>query len=138
MAELKGSFQQHLAVQRISLCADILSKKGLTSYLGITAHFFGQKDHKRHHVTLAVQRFLYPHIGGYVRKVVQKVLAEWNIPLANVLAILTDNGLKYAQTFQSSFVESEDDKGNGDQEEKDAYEKEKGDREDKDVEESAT
>lgn len=34
-------------------------------------------------------------------------------------------------------MESEDDKGNGDQKE-DAYEKEKGDREDKDVEESAT
>ena len=43
MEELKGSIQQHLlAAQRISLCADIWSKKGLTSsYLGITAHFFG-------------------------------------------------------------------------------------------------
>ena len=42
------------------------------------------------------------------------------------------------KAFHFSFVESEDDKGNSDQEEKDAYEKEKGDREDKDVEESAT
>jgi len=44
------------------------------------------------------------------------------------------------KTFRSSFVESEDDQddtGSGDQEEKDAYEKEKGDtEEDKDVEES--
>ena len=56
MEELKGSIQQHLlAAQRISLCADVWSKKGLTSsYLGITAHFFGRKDHQRHHVPLAV------------------------------------------------------------------------------------
>ena len=66
----------------------------------ITAHFFGQKDHKRHHVTLAVRRFLHPHIGEYVWKVVQEVLAEWNIPLANVFAILTENGLKYAQSMR--------------------------------------
>jgi len=66
---------------------------------------------------------------------------EWNIPLANFFVILTDNGSNMLKAFHSSFVESEDDqddKGSGDQEEKDAYENERGDtEEDKDVEESA-
>jgi len=86
MAELKGNIQQHLlAVQWISLCADVWSKEGLTSsYLGITAYFFGRKDHKQHHVTLVVQRFLHPHTGECVWEVVQEVLAEWNIPLSKV------------------------------------------------------
>ena len=56
-------------------------------------------------------------------------------------AILTDNGSNMLKAFHSSFVESEDDqddKGSGDQEEKDAYEKERGNtEEDKDMEESA-
>jgi len=79
-----------------------------------------------------------------VREVVQEVLVEWNIPLAKVFAILTDNGSNMLKAFHSSFVESEDDqddqddKGSGDREEKDVYEKEQGDvEEDKDVEESA-
>jgi len=95
-----------------------------------TAHFVGPKDHKWNHVTLAVRRFLHPHTGKRVREVVQEVLAEWNIPLAKVFAILTDNGSNMLKAFHSSFVESEDDqddKGSSDQEEKDAYEKEQGD-----------
>jgi len=45
MLELQGSIQQYLSTaQKVSLCADIWSKKGLTSsYLGITAHFFSRK-----------------------------------------------------------------------------------------------
>ena len=44
--------------KKVSLSADIWSKKGLTSsYLGVTAHFFSFKDHRRHCVTLAVRHF---------------------------------------------------------------------------------
>ena len=91
MVELKASIQQYLsAAQRISLCADIWSKKGLTSsYLGITAHFFSRKDHCRHCVTLAVTRFPHPHTGQHVREVVEEVLGEWEIPVSKVTAILT-------------------------------------------------
>jgi len=104
MAELKGNIQQHLlAAQQISLCADVWSKKGLTSfYMGTTAHFVGPKNHKWNHVTLAVRRFLHPHTGKHIREVVQEVLVEWNIPLAKVFAILTDNGSNMLKAFCSS------------------------------------
>jgi len=45
MAELECNIQQHLlAAQRISMCVDVWSKKGLTSsYMGTMAHFVGPR-----------------------------------------------------------------------------------------------
>ena len=77
MIELQGSIQQHLSTARkVSLCADIWSKKGLTSsYLGITAHFFSRKDHRRHRLTLAVRKSVpHPHTGECIRELVDQVL----------------------------------------------------------------
>ena len=51
--------------------ADIWSKKGLTSYLGITAHLFGREDHHRHRIVFAVRRYAHPHTGERVREVVE-------------------------------------------------------------------
>ena len=78
MLELKANIQQYLSTaQRISLCADIWSKKGSTSsYLGITAHFFSKKDNCRHCVTMSVKRFFHPHTGQCVREIIEEVLEE--------------------------------------------------------------
>ena len=56
LIELKARIGTFLhEARKISICADVRSKKGLTSsYLGITAHFFSRKDHHRHCATLAV------------------------------------------------------------------------------------
>ena len=78
MEEFKSNVQKCLSTaQHVSLCADIWSKKGLTSsYLGITAHFFGRKDHRKHHIVLAVRKFAHPHTGEHVHEVVDKMLTE--------------------------------------------------------------
>ena len=121
--------------QRISLCADVWFKKGLTSsYLGITAHFFGRKDHQRHHVTLAVRRFHHPHTGERVREIVQEVLTEWNIPLRKVFTISTDNGSNMLRAFRTSMMESEKDNSDH-QDEAAGDEKDEEDEEEKEEEE---
>ena len=109
--------------RKVSLCADIWTKKGMSSsYLGVTAHFFSPKDHLRHCVTLAVRRMPSPHTAENVRAVVQEVLSEWEIPSGKVSAILTDNGSNMVASFRQHFQreESEDDKNtDGEEDDKD-------------------
>ena len=56
LIDLKTTIHTYLAAARkVSLCADIWSKKGMTSsYLGVTAHFLSSRDHRKHSTTLAV------------------------------------------------------------------------------------
>ena len=50
--------------RKINFCADIWSKKGLTSsYLGLTAHFYCPDTSSIQHATLAVRELPHPHTG---------------------------------------------------------------------------
>uniref|UniRef100_A0A1X7UK81 Uncharacterized protein n=1 Tax=Amphimedon queenslandica TaxID=400682 RepID=A0A1X7UK81_AMPQE len=50
---------------KINFCADIWSKKGLTSsYLGITAHYYSTVNQCIEHPALAVQEIPHPHTGN--------------------------------------------------------------------------
>lgn len=104
---------------KVSICADIWSKRGLTaSFLGITAHFFSRKDHKRHCLTLAVRRMPSPHTADHVRDLVHKVLMEWNIPLNKIMVVVTDNGSNMVAAFKK-FVATDDDEGDDSEMEED-------------------
>ena len=100
--DVKANIQIFLSeAQKVSLCSDIWTKKGMTSsYLGITAHFFSRRDHKRHRVTLAVRRMPHPHNAVNIRDITDQVLQEWNIPHSKILAILTDNASNMLKAFQ--------------------------------------
>lgn len=103
-----GSFLQES--KKISICADIWSKKGMTSsYLGVTAHFFSRKDHRRHSATLAVRRMPQQHTGENIRELVQSILDEWEIPPSKVSATLTDNGSNMVAAFRPQIIENDDD-----------------------------
>ena len=94
-----SAFLQEAA--KVSICADTWSKRGLTaSFLGITAHFYSRRDHKRHTLTMAVRRMPSPHTAANVRKLIEKVLEEWNIPLSKVFVIVTDNGSNMVAAFK--------------------------------------
>jgi len=96
---MKACVQRFLGdARKVSLCADIWTKKGLkSSYLGITAHVFSRYDHRRHQVTLAVRQIVqHPHNAETIR---EDVLTEWRIPLSKVLDILTDNGNNMVKAF---------------------------------------
>ena len=89
---------------KVSITANIWSKKGLmSSYMGITAHFFSPKDHYRHQVMLAVRRMASSHTAERVLEVIEEVLAEWEIPYSKVSAILTDNGSNMVAAFHAHF-----------------------------------
>ena len=109
--ELKAKIQSYLLqARKISICADIWSKKGMSSsYLGITTHFYSKKDHRRHSVTLAVRRIPSPHTGDNIRELVETVLDEWDIPQSKVYATLTDNGSNMLAAFRPCVLESDDD-----------------------------
>lgn len=84
---------------RISITADIWSKKGLTSsYLGITGHFFSSKDH----------RLPSSHTADNIHTIVEEILSEWEIPATKISAILTDNGSNIVAAFCERFVEEEE------------------------------
>ena len=88
---------------KVSICADIWTKKGMSSsYLGVMAHFFSLKDHLRHRVTVAVRRMPPPHTAENIRAVIQEVLGEWEVPLGKVSAILTDNGSNMVASFSTA------------------------------------
>ena len=76
MSDMKERIEVFLSQsQKISLCADIWTKKGMTSsYLGITAHFFSSFDRKRHQVTLAVRKMPHPHNAEHILEVTETLL----------------------------------------------------------------
>ena len=86
--------------RKVALCADIWSKKGLTSsYLGVTAHFFSRKDHRRHVVTLCVKRTPSPHTAAHVREMVEEVLRDWELSTDKISLIITDSGSNMVAAF---------------------------------------
>lgn len=116
LLDMKLKVEASLAeARKISLCADIWSKKGMSSsYLGMTAHFFSQCDH-RHQVTLAVRRLPHPHTGSNIRDATESILEEWGIPLSRVRVIITDNGSNMVAAFRWHFEEDDEE----DEEERD-------------------
>ena len=111
LIELKAKIGSYLEeANKVSICADIWSKRGMSSsYLGITCHFYSRRDHRRHCVTLAVRRMPSPHTGEKIREVVDEVLEEWNISPSRVLATLTDNGSNMLVAFRPKLTDSSDD-----------------------------
>ena len=78
------------------------------SFMGVTAHFFSKKDHRRHSVTLAVKKMPSPHTADNVLQVVQEVLSEWDILPWKVQAILTVNMVAAFKQVCSEGDEDED------------------------------
>ena len=59
----------------ISICADIWSKQGMTSFLDVTAHFFTPDSNKRHSICIAL-RFPSPHTSVRKAELLQRIVAE--------------------------------------------------------------
>ncbi len=96
--------------RKISVCADIWTKKGMSSsYLDVTGHFFSQKDQRKHCVTLAVRRMPISHTAYNIRQIIDQVLMEWDISGSKISAVLTDNGSNMIAAFKLHFCPVEDD-----------------------------
>jgi hypothetical protein len=87
---------------RICFCTNIWTKAGMSaSFLGVIAHFFTPNDRKRHHITLAVQRFESPHTAARVAEVLHNVVStRWSTPGNKIFRVLTDNGSNMIAAFK--------------------------------------
>lgn len=109
--ELKAKISSFLLeVNKSRICVDIWSKKGMSSfYLGISAHFYSSKDHRRHSVTLAMRHMPQTHTGNNIHEIIKSVLDEWDIPSSKISATLTDNGSNMIAAFRPQILEAESD-----------------------------
>jgi hypothetical protein len=100
---MKYSVKCSMAVSRkIHFCADIWSKKGLTSsYLGVTAHYYSPIDQNIHHPTIAVRQLRHPHTGEAIKELLMQIIEEWGIPNAKLGFIVTDNGSNMIKAFKN-------------------------------------
>ena len=134
---LKQNMQALMSqARKVALCADIWSKRGLTSsYLGVTAHFFSRKDHRKHVVTLCVKRMPSPHTAVHVREKVEEVLRDWEFSADKVSLIITDSGSNMVAAFRN-LVEKRTDAEEEEEEDQDQCEEEdeEGDRDELDEE----
>ena len=108
LLDLKEKIQSYLMdAQKVSICADVWTKKGMTtSYLGLTAHFFCRRDLKRHVATIAVRRLPHPHTADNIKTLMDTVLLEWEIPLNKVEVVITDNASNMVKAFKLALESS--------------------------------
>lgn len=111
LIELKAKIMAFLeGANKISICCDVWTKKGLTSsYLGVTGHFFSRKDRNRHTVTLAVRRIIGSHTAANIRVLLDEVLCEWGFDYNKISATITDNCSNMVAAFKEHLVEECDD-----------------------------
>ena len=105
---MKAKIQLHLAnVDSVSLCADVWSKKGLSSsYVGVTVHFFAKDTDKSiRTATLAVKRIEGSITSFAIRQAVDEVLQSWNIEEKKVKAVVTDNASNMVRAFKDYLIE---------------------------------
>ena len=127
------------------ICVDRWSKKGLTaSFLGISDCFLDLTRAKPMHVLLRLKKLQHPHNGTNFVACIEKCLVEkWNIPLRNVLLVISDNGaniVKAAKLLKAqASISTEGDLNNDEREsneksETDLTENEENEENDDDVE----
>uniref|UniRef100_A0A1X7U2L3 BED-type domain-containing protein n=1 Tax=Amphimedon queenslandica TaxID=400682 RepID=A0A1X7U2L3_AMPQE len=104
---MKGKIQISMSsAWKINFCADIWSKKGLTSYLGITAHYYSTANQCIEHPTLAVREIPHPHTGQFICDLTYQIINDWGIPLNKVQFVITDNGSNMVKAFKSDQCEA--------------------------------
>ena len=79
LLDMKGTMQEIFSyAHKISLCADLWTKMGMTSsYLGITGHFLCRRGYKKHIVMLAIHVLAQPHTAEHIKFTLDEVLNEW-------------------------------------------------------------
>uniref|UniRef100_A0A1X7U849 BED-type domain-containing protein n=1 Tax=Amphimedon queenslandica TaxID=400682 RepID=A0A1X7U849_AMPQE len=79
--------------QKISLCADIWTKPGMSAaFLGVTSHFYSSTNKKHHQIILAVWRFPSPDTGERIADLMHHIVTEWDIPMSEIFRVIIDNG----------------------------------------------
>ena len=80
----------------------------MTASFGVTAHFFTPDSDKRHSICIALQRFLSPHTGVKIAVLLQRIVAECEIPCKKFFEFLIDNRSNMVAAFKAN-INNEDD-----------------------------
>ena len=75
----------------ISIFADIWSKPVMTASFLVTAHLFTPDSNKCYSICIAL-RFPTPNTGVRIAELLQRIVAEWEIPCNKLFRVFTDNG----------------------------------------------
>ena len=87
----------------ISICADIWSKPGMTALLlCVTAHFFTPYSDQHHSICIALRRFPSPHTGVRIAELLQRIVAEWEIPCNKLFRVSTGNRSNMVAAFKAN------------------------------------
>ena len=81
-----------------------------SSFLGVTAHFFTPDSNKRHTICIALRKFPSPRTGIKIAELLQRIVAEWEIPCNTLFRVFTDNGSDIVAAFKEN---NEDDIAEG-------------------------
>lgn len=105
---------------RIAIAVDLWTKKDMTPFIGITAHFYDPGAKRRLNCTLAVKPFPHPHTAELIYDKVNEILAYWEIDFDKVFRVLTDNASNMIKAFRSLDEEridfgGDDDDSSGDE-----------------------
>lgn len=97
-----------LESNRITLTTDLWTKKDLTPFMGVTAHFYNRKDHKRYNIVLALKVLPHPHTGNNIYDKLIEILAEWNVTVDKISKVITDNASNMVKAFGTTPEENLD------------------------------
>ena len=82
---------------------DIWTTKNMTqSYLGITTAWFFPSCQHTQRALVSLCDFEFPHTVTRIRTSLNEILKEWDIPKAEVLTVITDNGTNTIAAFKRS------------------------------------
>ena len=95
------------ALGKISITADIWSKKSLTTcYLGVTAHCVSEES-KLEDFVLDFVEFPHPHTGERISELIYEVLCNWGL-VGKAKFIVTDNASNMVCAFKNTNTDEDD------------------------------
>ena len=103
--ELRQKIQVLLSsVNCLSVTVDIWSRCGLLgAFIGITAHFYCQKDDKIRNLLIACREIQQPHTANMIDQIYQNIMDKFGIAESKVFHIITDNGANVVKAFRYTF-----------------------------------
>lgn len=98
---IKKEFKERTSL--IALTTDIWSDTAVSSYVGVTAHFFDAKMTFQSRF-LGLKKLPLSHSGEIVREKIDKLLEEYGLTNADISKIVTDGASNMVKAFKEEMI----------------------------------
>lgn len=95
-----------LEAKAVTITTDLWTKCDQTAFIGVTAHFYGRKDHVRYNVVLALKEFRGKHTGDAIFDKLVSILTFWQVDLDKIFKAVTDNASNMAAAIRDGNIPS--------------------------------